>query len=358
MEMEPGIHLEVMKLLIILALTAVITQGLPATGFSQSWTQDLEAPSLMPQPEWVKPLVSEVEPVSLGRVAYEILPVPHTSGLLVTFVFDEVEEGFLRVFWKSGESTKTLSGNLYEGITLPNQRSLLISQELLSNGGIMTVQASGKNLGIHQIRWEWLNHVPVLSPLVQEIGLLDRLGIPLRKSDVNGEFPTVPEDLWENRIVTAQITEKPQRIEQGVEFSVELDATPSMARLESKFNGLDSGKGLVLWVNGKKAGLFYPESPDLRDLGYWIKPDGNLGYRGWRKMSVDISRGLLQAGLNTIQFSFEESGKTEEPVPPSVALKELKLQLNFSLENTKPQPEKAPESPEVELVPEGAIDQQ
>jgi hypothetical protein len=283
---------------------------------------------------------------TLGTLVAEVAPPPGGAGLLIHLFFEEKEGGFLRVFWKSGDSTVTLSDNLYEGISMPNQRSLLIPAETLGAGGELTFQASQSDLHVRRIRWEWLKPLSLLSAPDPKIRVLDALGTPMKADEVNGELSLIPDDLWKGPVVTAQITEKAERIEDGVEFPVELDKAPVLARLECRINGLGLADSLLLWINGNKVGTLLPEVPDLNDPGYVKQSNGTVVYQGWRKATAWVPATFLQKGTNRLQFS--QASETEA-LPGPLALKEMKLQLSYA-ESGKDLPIKDSPSQE-ELVP-------
>ncbi len=115
------------------------------------------------------------------------------------------------------------------------------------------------------------------------------------------------------------------RIEQGIDFSVQLDDVPAQARLGLKETGLPLGQRLVVWVNEKRAGTITPAVPGLLDDGFFgggTAPDGSNGaaYVGWRDGSFSIPVSLLRSGVNTLQFSAEADadGATPaaRPAPP------------------------------------------
>jgi len=315
--------------LVIFCCTTFSSQKLSA----QEWTQSFSDSLTPTYPEWVQPVVDGQDASMLATVSYEIKAPAGSEGLLLHLLFTELEGGFLRIYWKSGDASETLSDNLYEGISMSNQRSLLISKEVMKTGGVLTIQASQQSLKVQRIHWSWLKTVLVLSPEEQEAKLISSLGVPLKLADVSGNDLPVAEDLWRDRVVTAQLTEKAERIEQGVLFEVELAAVPELARIECQINGLPLSQALVLWVNGKRAGLVFPKVPNLSDMGYLKLADGSLSYLGWRNVAAIISPTLLQAGVNQIQFSV---GDGEEPLS-ALALKDLKLQLSYPSEPPAPE---------------------
>jgi hypothetical protein len=294
---------------------------------SESWTQVLdEEKSWVHQvPSWIAPLSPEKGAGHVSTLSYEFLPSPGKFGILMSLVFQEKEGGFLRVSWESGEGSATLSENLYEGTAGLNRRYLAISQELLDRGGILTIQVGGKDHGVRKIRWDWLQPSTVLTVEDHEIGCLGPQSLPLSVSEITSDPAPFPEDLWRDRMVTAQVTERVERIELGVEFPVQLEQKPDSARLEVLLNGLDLKESMLLWINDRHVAWLYPEIPDFSDLAYVQDAQKGLIYGGWRKAVAYLPLGTLVEGENRIHLSREK----EEAEPAPLAIKDLKLQLTF-----------------------------
>ncbi|NJK91333.1 MAG: hypothetical protein HC904_05565 [Blastochloris sp.] len=321
------------------------------SSLAQSWTHVLDAELNSPAPAWILPQANLVSEGTLATQSYVFPAAPGKSGLLATLLFEEVEGGFLRAYWRSETDSMMLSENLYEGIGLSNQRVLRIPQKLLEGGGTLTLQAGGTQLGLRKISWDWLSPLPMLVAGDQDAALMNSLGIPLRESEVDGDPMTVPIDKWKGRVVTAQITESPLRIEQGVEFGCLLEEPPALARLEWKVNGLPLPESMMLWVNGQSVGLVRPELPDLTDPGYHKLAGSKPTYYGWRKASVLIPNSRLKSGYNAIQFSADsEDGLFPQPL----AVKEIRVQL-FYPDPSEMVQQAVPITTQEELVPEAEL---
>lgn len=312
------------KLLLTLTIcSAALWLVTPVTG--QEWTDTFLSESKPIAPTWIKPTTNAETSLSFASVSYQIEPMRAGTGLLVQLLFTEVEGGFLRVFLKSGLQEEMLTENLYDQISMANQRSLLITSEQLKEGGTLMIQASQQALNIERIRFELLNTATILSPEEQEIQLINSLKTTYKLADLSGQEPASVEDQWKGQAVTAPLTEKALRIETGISFEAELEALPDQARLECQLNGLPLQEALILWVNGQRAGWVFPQVPDLNDLGYVKNETGELSYKGWRTASSLIPAGLLKIGVNTFQFSaLSDDIKFE-----SLAIKKLSLQLIY-----------------------------
>jgi len=249
-----------------------------------------------------------------ARLDLPITPPDKTSSLLVTVYFHEKEGGFLRISWQDIQSSELLSDNFYEGIGMSNQRSLLISPEVLQEDGILGFQSGDTALGIDRIKLEWLENKPgLVSPLIQDMLVTPSSGSTQPVQNFDGQPKLADEAAWHDEFVVVPITEMPQRIEEGVEYSVQLDSAPKAGRLALKEAGLPWGQHLVVWINQQRAGTISPAVPDLADGGFLATaPDS---YEGWRDGTFYVPVSLLKAGVNTLQFSGEQEGPATQPVP-------------------------------------------
>lgn len=274
---------------------------------------------------WLRQLPEDPDKV-LGEARFEITPPEENAELLATISFDEAPGGFLKVFWTTAEGSRTLSDNFYEGIEMANRRSLLLPQLPPGEKGILTFQASQQDPLISRIQWEWLQSKAVsASGKGLDVAVLNSLGKPLDENSVSGDPASVPQDRWQGSVITAALLEKPERIEQGVEFEVDLENIPLAARVEGLLAGLPLDKNLTVWINGRPLAVT-PEIPDLADEGYQTDSSGKALYIGWRKVQLLVPESWLQQGSNKLQFSWGDESSNPRPV----AAKELSLQLRFA----------------------------
>jgi hypothetical protein len=148
--------------------------------------------------------------------------------------------------------------------------------------------------------------------------------------------PTQP-GAWQNMLVTVPITDDAERIEEGVDFSIDLDAPPVTARLALAESGLPLGQHLIVWINEQRAGTITPAVPDLLDGGFLPDAKSTTSYVGWRNGSFYVPVSLLKAGINTIQFSTEDDANlnpgTTPPTAPDaapLAIKNVVMQLDYT----------------------------
>jgi hypothetical protein len=276
-------------------------------------------------PEWLR-LKSEVAPAGgLAMAMFEVAPGGAGGDVLVSLLFTETEGGFLRVFWESPTAALTVAENLQEGIDMPNRRRLLLRESLLRDGGTLTVQSSRAVWPVGKIKWEVLAPRTVLADADGERAAVLVNEELLTAAEVGGGTVLPTADRWQGPVVTAELTEKAERIEDGAVFEFALESAPLLARLECQVNGLPVGKALTLRVNGERAGELSVQVPDLTDEAYGAGADGAVVYQGWRRAAALVTAELLRAGVNDLRFtvSGEELGKFP------LAVKAVRWQLKY-----------------------------
>jgi hypothetical protein len=305
-----------------------------------SYTLDLPPPVNTTIPVWLgQPIVPNTVFATLD---VPVQPPDSTSSLLVTVFFHEKDGGFLRIFWQGLQGAQLLSDNFYEGIGMSNQRSLLISPEILQGPGAITFQCGDSTLGMERIKFQWLaNKSSLVSPEIEDTLVTPDLGATQPAQTLDGQPAQLDPPAWKGRMVNVPITDTPQRIEEGVDFSVQLDDVPTAGRISLQENGLPWGKHLVVWVNQQRAGTITPSVPDLRDAGFL---EDSSDYVGWREGSLFVPVSFLKQGADAIQFSVEDDGASTPATTPDAALaplavKDVVLQLNYPpLPETTPAP--------------------
>jgi hypothetical protein len=312
-------------------------------------TLDFPFPANQATPSWLGH--PETPPADFATLDLPILTPDTNASLLVTVYFEEKQDGFMRISWQGTQGAQLLSDNFYENIGMANQRSLLISPATLIGDGILTFQCGDSTLSIQRIKLEWLeNKDALVSSTVEDLLVTPAIGPTQLAQSLNGQpNPTEP-GAWEDQIVTVPLTDEALRIEQGVEFSVDLDKVPGSARLALKEAGLPLGQHLVVWINQQRAGTITPTVPDLLDGGFLTGGNASTSYAGWRDGSFYVPVSLLKTGINTVQFSDEDdaalilggASPSDPGLGPPLAIKALVFQLNYLPVQTNtnlPQPE-------------------
>lgn len=300
-----------------------------------SFTIDLPFPGNVATPVWLgQPTVPER---AFAALDLPIFPPDATSSLLITLFFTEKPGGFLRVSWQGQAGPpQMLSSNFYEGTGMSNQRSLLISAETLQGPGTIDLQCSENSLDIQRIRLEWLETKNgLVTPAIEDLLVTPANGKTESAQNFNGEIPSAAAAAWHGHVVTVPITDSPQRIEEGVEFSVQLDALPLSARLALKEEGLPWGQHVAVWLNEQRAGTLTPGVPDLADDGFLSGAVSSANYIGWRDGTIFVPGKFLKSGVNTIQFSTEDDVSGGDGVNSSAAAVPLAVK-NVSLELVYP----------------------
>ncbi len=312
---------------------ASLTVDLHAADLPAPVTLDVPVPVNRALPAWIGQ--PEVPSTIFGTLNLPILPPDPSASLLVTVYFQERQGGFLRLIWKSAQDAQVLSNNFYEDIGMANQRSLLISPETLGGDGTLTLQSSDPKLGVQRIKLEWLeSKTALVSPEINDLLVTSGSGQTRPAAALNGAPSNTAAGAWDNQIVIVPMTDTPVRIEQGVDFSIDLDQPPTSARIALDEAGLPLGKRLVVWVNEQRAGTMAPTVPDLLDDGYLATDDkGTTGYVGWRAATFYPPVSLLKAGVNTVQFSVEDDATSTASAADQnapLAIKSLVMQLNYT----------------------------
>jgi hypothetical protein len=299
-------------------------------------TLDVPIPANLATPAWLGHPDSPPNE-TLATLELPITPPDPTAALLVTVYFQESDSGFLRVNWKSDQGSEVLADNFYENIGMANQRSLLIPPSTLGAEGTLIFQGDAASLGIQRITFEWLeSRQDLVSPKVSAMLVTASSGKTVPAESVNGQTETAPAGAWEGDVVTVPVASDPVRIEQGVEFSVDLDKVPTTARVALKETGLALSQHLVVWINQQRAGTVTPAVPGLNDAGFFTDTTSATTYVGWRDGSFYVPVSMLKDGVNTIQFSSEDevasatSAAAEANSTTPLALKAVALQLNYA----------------------------
>ena len=238
-----AIYVRDMRIVLTILFSMLAFCLIRAEDIERGFTLDLEHTGQQQTlPSWMAGPPS-ASPAAHATISFSIIPPEGNSDLAVTFYVTETTGGFLRVYWAGAQASEMLSDNLFEGIAMPNQRTLLIKRSTLSSPGTLNVQSSETTLNISRIHWEWVDPATVsLADTVKQSALVNATGGVFGEEEVNGA-PALPKsDLIGKSVVTASLTDKPERIETGVGFVATLQGLPQFARLEVKMSGVPIGK--------------------------------------------------------------------------------------------------------------------
>jgi hypothetical protein len=290
---------------------------------ADSFTFDLKATGRLEFPAWIpdRPLAS---PKSQAELSFPVVPGADDDDLALTVVFQEEVGGFLSVYWENSLGKRQLlAPNLFENIGLANQRTLLINRPTMGGPGKVVLKSSQSVLNILRVRLDWAR--PGVVRMVDNIpngALVTTGGKMFAPEEVDGSPLTPIADSWEGQILTTSVTDQPERIEKGIDFSVTVPRKVSRVRMEVLVNGLRLDQSLALWLNGDQVGNLALEVPDLTDPGYEKGEDGNMHYTGWRKGVLILRSDQLPVGENHFQF--------ETPPNTQVAIRDFLLQLEYA----------------------------
>ena len=303
-------------------LSAALICGAANLQAGADFLQNLNGQESRPLPSWMDgpPMAT---PARYATVSFPINPPAVEEDLLVTIFFKEQPGGFLRVYWDDGFNKEMLAENLAEGIGMSNRRTLVIKREKMIAKGLLTFQSSQTTLGVDRIYWQWNRQQPAyLDDSYFSGGLLGRSGEWTRDDEIDGLPATSRNDFWQNDVVTASISSRPERIEKGVQFIADLPEIPKFVRVRVKISGLPLNNDLSLWINEKPAGKLSIPIPNLSDPGLSESSDGGLAYTGWREGSLLVEASLLNLGENHFYFEAEKDSQ-------ALAVKEFEIQLQY-----------------------------
>jgi hypothetical protein len=277
----------------------------------------------VPLPVWLPD-----RPVAIAsnhaELSFHIVPVADDDDLALTVVFVEEMGSYLGVYWQpQGGSRQLICANLFENISLPNQRTILINRPTLGGPGKLILQSSSDVLNIKRVRLDWARPGVVrLFDLMPNGALITAGGKIYAPEEVDGGPLTPVADHWDGRILTTSVTENAERIEQGVAYPVAIPKPVRRVRVEVLVNGLPFGTSIKLWLNGQRVGSLAMEIPDLTDPGYFHSRKQGDHYTGWRKGVFLLSASQVKKGDNTFQF--------QGPPNTPLAIRDFLLQIQYA----------------------------
>src|SRR5580700_7855699 len=274
-------------------LTVAITMLAGQSVLADSFVFDPTTNGRVPLPSWLsdRPVATASNHAELS---FQINPVSDDDDLALTVVFVEDFGGYLSVYWQpQGGSRQLICANLFENISLPNQRTILINRPTLGGPGKLILQSSSDVLNIKRVQLDWAR--PGVVRLY---------------------------DLMPNGVLTTSVTDKAERIEQGVEYPVSITKPVRRVRVEVLVNGLPFGHSVKLWLNGQLVGSLAMEIPELTDPGYFHSRSRGDHYDGWRKGVFLLSSNQVKKGENVFQF--------QGPPKTPLAIRDFLLQIQYA----------------------------
>lgn len=277
----------------------------------------------VPLPSWLPD-----RPVAIAsnhaELSFPINPVSDDDDLALTVVFVEDFGGYLSVYWQpQGGSRQLICANLFENISLPNQRTILINRPTLGGPGKLILQSSSDVLNIKRVQLDWARPGVVrLYDLMPNGALISTEGKIYAPEEVDGSPLTPVADRWDHGVLTTSVTDKAERIEQGVEYPVSITKPVRRLRVEVLVNGLPFGHSVKLWLNGQLVGSLAMEIPELTDPGYFHSRSRGDHYDGWRKGVFLLSSNQVKKGENVFQF--------QGPPKTPLAIRDFLLQIQYA----------------------------
>lgn len=304
-------------LLIVLSSLLVI---LPHRLIADTFVFDPTTSSRLDLPVWMSD-----RPVAVAKdraeLSFPVTPSVEDDDIALTVVFNEEPGAYLSVYWQPRQGDRELlCANLIENIGLPNQRTLLINRPSMGGPGKIVLQSSTHFLNVIRVRIDWVR--PGVVRLVDSApngAVVMNGGKIFAPEEVDGSQLTPVADSWEGKILTTSITDKAERIENGVAFPVTIPSRLKRARLEVMVNGLPFNSSMKVWLNGQAVGALAFEVPDLTDPGYGGE---NNQFVGWRKGSLLLPLPQLVVGDNQFQF--------EGPAGTPIAIRDFLLQVQYT----------------------------
>jgi len=290
---------------------------------AESFLFDPTTNGRVPLPAWLPD-----RPVAVAsnhaELSFHIVPIADDDDLALTVVFNEEMGGYLGVYWQpQGGSRQLICANLFENISLPNQRTILINRPTLGGPGKLILESSSAVLNIRRVRLDWARPGVVrLYDLMPNGALITSSGKLYAPEEVDGSPLTPVADRWEGKILTTSITENAERVEQGVRYPVSITKPVRRVRVEVLVNGLPFGNSVKLWLNGEPIGSLAMEIPDLTDPGYFHSRQLGDHFTGWRKGEFLLSANQIKKGDNVFQF--------QGPPKTPLAIRDFLLQIQYS----------------------------
>ncbi|MEI6322084.1 MAG: hypothetical protein WCP60_03135 [bacterium] len=272
-----------------------------------------------------------------------LIPVPSLASqdvigcFALTVVFQDHGDGGPVVEWipKDGESVLLSAGLGEAGVALGlNARTLLISQSLALDGGMLRVGYVG--------RFERMISVTLRPARELSIAALGPDFIPglaaedeplLSAEEISGtDLPAREGDRQEGKVIHAELSSQPRRIDApnsagSIEFILPLASKPQGSMLQAEIGGLDPESSIEVSVNGTFLGALRSLPFSLSSPSTIFSNSGRLLLAGWRPASIFIPAQLWKEGDNSVLMTLHRvAGDEGQPVH----LKKARVDLLFT----------------------------
>ncbi len=260
----------------------------------------------------------------LATLELPLLRLNEEGTLVVTVVFQDEDGRVILAKWRTlGGKETVLSANISEGVSGWNQRVLMVPYDLLSEAGTLVFETDAEIQPIKRVNlaWTWRTEV-FMGTSAQDVEVIQDARRVLTKQDLADRVIGSVPDAWAKGIWKAFLQENKEPLDGALGFSFAMNGLPKAVVLRGKVLGFPLNATPDIWVNDQKVEAVSVEVPALDAEGFFKSPSGQLGYAGWREVSVNIPATYFKTGDNSIIFG-EKKG---------AYLKETFLELNFETE--------------------------
>jgi hypothetical protein len=283
------------------------------------------------------------------------IPVPALASqddigcFALTVVFQDNGDGGPVVEWhpKEGESILLSAGIGETGIALGlNARTLLVTQSLALDGGILHISYAGRFSRIISVTLR-----PARELSIAALGadfspaLLGENEPTLTTSEVSGADETLPSgDRTDGQVIHAELSTAPKQLTGAdaggeMEFIIPLAVTPQGSLLQTEIAGLDPESQIDVSVNGESLGALGDAPFSLNAPNTLLSSSGRLQIAGWHPASLLIPAGLWKNGDNSVILTLH---RVTGDAGQAVYLRKARVDLLFSPTTTNPAPTASP----------------
>ena len=260
-----------------------------------------------------------------------LIPVPSLASqdtigcFALTVVFQDHGDGGPMVEWipKDGDSILLSAGLGESGVALGlNARTLLISQSLALDGGMLRIGYAGRFSQLISVTLRPARELSIaaLGPDFSP-GLAAENEPLLTTEEIQGtDLPPQEGDRQEGRVIHAELSSQPRRIDVpyssgGIEFILPLASKPQGSQLQADLGGLDPESSIEVSVNGTSLGILRSTPFSLNSPSTIFSNSGRLLLAGWHPASLFIPSELWKDGDNSILMTLHRvAGDEGQPV--------------------------------------------